>query len=84
MKGLNFNKSIAIFLTSSIVIYALAISFQCDDYHNRFALSIYPFFVILAARATEYFISGFLTQQINCLYQYRRIYFLSAAKQIFR
>lgn len=59
IKGLHFNKSIAIFLTSSIIIFALAISFQCDDYHNRFILSIYPFFVILAARAADHLLSGF-------------------------
>ena len=51
------NKRIAIFLLSSIFIYTLAISLQCDDYHNRFVLSIYPFFVVLAAISAEHFIS---------------------------
>jgi hypothetical protein len=56
IRGLKFNKSISIFLLSSILIYALSIIFQCDDYHSRFVMAIYPFFVILAARAAEHFI----------------------------
>lgn len=50
-----FSKAIAAFLVSTILIYALTIVFQCDDYHNRFLLSIYPLFVLLAAGAIEYF-----------------------------
>lgn len=50
-----FSKEIVAFLVSTILIYALAIVFQCDDYHNRFLLSIYPLFILLAARAIENF-----------------------------
>ncbi len=50
-----FSKGIIVFLVSSILIYALAIIFQCDDYHNRFILSIYPLFVLFAACSVEYF-----------------------------
>lgn len=49
-----FNKGIIPFIIWSILLYTLTIIFQCDDYHNRFILSIYPFFVILAARSAEY------------------------------
>lgn len=52
-----FNKGIIPFVLCSILLYTLTIIFQCDDYHNRFILSIYPFFVILAARSAEYFLS---------------------------
>lgn len=55
-----FNKRIIFFLLSIILIYTLVIIFQCDDYQNRFVLSIYPFFVILAAKAAEYFVLYFL------------------------
>ena len=51
-----FGREIIVFITSTILIYALAIVFQCDDYHNRFVLSIYPLFVLLAARTAEHFI----------------------------
>ena len=51
-----FGREIIIFITSTILIYALTIVFQCDDYHNRFVLSIYPLFVLLAARTAEHFI----------------------------
>jgi len=50
-----FNKGVMAFLVSSILIYAATIVFQCDDYHNRFILSIYPLFVLLAARTAEHF-----------------------------
>ena len=50
-----FGKGITVFLVSTILMYAVTIVFQCDDYHNRFILSIYPIFVILAARSAEHF-----------------------------
>ena len=53
-----FRREIAVFLLGTILLYALTIIFQCDDYHNRFVLSIFPFFVILAARTVDYFASG--------------------------
>ena len=58
IKGVKFKKEITIFLVSSILLYTLTIVLQCDDYHNRFVLSIYPFFVILAAKTIEYLIIG--------------------------
>lgn len=59
IKKIQFNKAAAIFLISSIALYTLTIIIQCDDYQNRFILSIYPFFVILAARTIEYLILHF-------------------------
>lgn len=55
IKNRYFSKGIIVFLGSSILIYAVTIVFQCDDYHNRFILSIYPFFILLAARTAEHF-----------------------------
>jgi hypothetical protein len=49
-----FSREIIVFITSTILIYAFTIVIQCDDYHNRFILSIYPLFVLLAARAAEH------------------------------
>ncbi|MBL7701260.1 MAG: hypothetical protein JNM14_03340 [Ferruginibacter sp.] len=50
-----FSKEITAFLAGIILFYTLTIVFQCDDYHNRFLLSIYPLFVLLAARFLEHF-----------------------------
>lgn len=50
-----FSKEIVAFLVTTILIYTITIVFQCDDYHNRFLLSIYPLFVLLAARTVENF-----------------------------
>jgi hypothetical protein len=58
IKNVKFKKEITVFLISSIVLYAITIVLQCDDYHNRFVLSIFPFFVILAAKTIEYVVIG--------------------------
>ena len=59
-KRINLNKGIVLFMLVSILIFASAIIFQCDDYNNRFILPIFPFFVILAARGVEHCRSFFL------------------------
>ncbi|MFT4095450.1 MAG: hypothetical protein QM640_17615 [Niabella sp.] len=41
------------FIWITIGLFTLAIALQCDDWHNRFILAIYPFFVILAAYGLE-------------------------------
>lgn len=56
IRNLKFNRGISVFLVSTVLLFVLSVVFQCDDYHSRFILSIYPFFVILAARAAEHFI----------------------------
>ncbi|HMG81860.1 MAG TPA: hypothetical protein VK559_02385 [Ferruginibacter sp.] len=56
IKSRRLKKEIMVFLVSSIFLYAVTIVLQCDDYHNRFILSIYPFFVILAAKTIEYWV----------------------------
>jgi len=49
-----FNKGFAAFMVCSVLLFTVAIIFQCDDYHSRFILSIYPLFVILAAKTAEH------------------------------
>lgn len=58
-KRIKFPAGISTFLLCSIILFALTIVFQCDDYHNRFALSIFPFFVILATKTAEQLVSYF-------------------------
>ena len=39
---------ILVFSFSTILFFALAVAFQCDDYHNRFILTLMPLFTVLA------------------------------------
>lgn len=36
------------FMLLSILLFALTIAVQCDDYHNRFFLTLMPFFAVMA------------------------------------
>lgn len=58
------SKGIMAFIITTIFLYTIIIILQCDDYHNRFILSIYPLFVILAALGFESF---FLKTKITSL-----------------
>lgn len=49
------SKAFFIFLVSTICMYVVTIIFQCDDYHSRFILPVYPLFVLPAACVAEYF-----------------------------
>ncbi len=49
-----FSKGVIVFLVATILVYTATIILQCDDYHNRFILSIYPVFVLLAACTAEH------------------------------
>jgi hypothetical protein len=55
-----FKKGVNAFVLTSILFYTITIILQCDDYHNRFVLSIFPFFAILAARTVELILLSFL------------------------
>ncbi len=59
IKQVKFKKAFSIFLATIIAVYTIAIIFQCDDYHNRFILSIFPCFVILAAKTVDYIVFRF-------------------------
>ena len=43
-----FPASLLAFMFSVIFFFALAIAFQCDDYHNRFFLTLMPLLTVLA------------------------------------
>jgi hypothetical protein len=43
-----FSTSLLVFIFSTIFFFALAIAFQCDDYHNRFFLTLMPLLTVLA------------------------------------
>ncbi len=43
-----FSLAVLVFIFSSIFFFALAIAFQCDDYHNRFFLTLMPLLAVLA------------------------------------
>ncbi len=40
--------AVLLFVFSSILLFALATALQCDEYHGRFALTLTPFYVMLA------------------------------------
>lgn len=63
IKQAMYSKKLNVFLLTSIAVYTLSIIFQCDDYHNRFILSIYPFFIILAAKTAEFIAVSFLKKK---------------------
>lgn len=46
-----FPRGIRLFMWSSILLFALAIAVQCDDYHNRFFLALLPIIVTMAVGA---------------------------------
>ena len=43
-----FSTAQVVFVISVIFSFALAIAFQCDDYHNRFFLTLMPLLTVLA------------------------------------
>jgi Dolichyl-phosphate-mannose-protein mannosyltransferase len=42
-----------LYILSLLVIYPLATTLQCDDYHSRFTIVIFPYLIILAAFGIE-------------------------------
>jgi hypothetical protein len=43
-----FSTSVIFFIFSTVFFFAMAIAFQCDDYHNRFFLTLMPLLTVLA------------------------------------
>ena len=39
--------SMVVFIISSILLFAASVAMQCDDYHNRFFLCLFPFLLFL-------------------------------------
>ncbi|UAY53514.1 hypothetical protein [Ferruginibacter albus] len=53
LKGRTY-RPIYIFQLSSIFIFAVAVMLQCDDFHNRFILALFPFFLTITAKTIEH------------------------------
>lgn len=45
-----------LFILLSIGIYTLATTLQCDDYHSRFIMALYPFFLIIGSFGIKHLI----------------------------
>src|SRR4030095_1896557 len=43
-------KNVTIFLVSLLILYPLAVTFQCDDWHSRFTLVVLPYILLLATK----------------------------------
>jgi hypothetical protein len=46
--GKIFPLPVLVFIFSSIFFFAMAVALQCDDYHNRFFLTLMPLWAVLA------------------------------------
>jgi hypothetical protein len=46
------------YLLSLIIIYPLATILQCDDYHSRFAMVIFPYIIIIASMGLNKILPG--------------------------
>ena len=56
-----FSASLIVFIFSAIFFFALAIAFQCDDYHNRFFLTLMPLLTVLAVAGSMPVINKLIT-----------------------
>lgn len=50
-------KPVFYFMVVSIITFAIVIMLQCDDYHNRFILGLFPFLLILSGKTTIWLVS---------------------------
>ena len=50
-------KPVCYFMVVSIITFAIVIMLQCDDYHNRFILGLFPFLLILSGKTTTWLVS---------------------------
>jgi len=41
-------KNFTLFLISLLLLYPLGATFQCDDWHSRFTMVVFPYFILLA------------------------------------
>jgi hypothetical protein len=42
------SRNFGIFLFSLLILYPLGATFQCDDWHSRFTMVVFPYFILLA------------------------------------
>lgn len=43
----------AIFILALLILYPLAVTFQCDDWHSRFTMSVFPYLILLGCLGGE-------------------------------
>ncbi len=43
-------RNFTIFLVSLLILYPLAVTFQCDDWHSRFTMVVFPYFLLMATK----------------------------------
>ena len=43
-------KNFTIFLVSLLILYPMAVTFQCDDWHSRFTMVVFPYILLLATK----------------------------------
>jgi|SRR5688572_1894452 len=41
-------RNFTLFLVSLLILYPLGATFQCDDWHSRFTMVVFPYFILLA------------------------------------
>jgi len=56
ISGFRKNKTASIYFISIITLYWLTVMLTCDDWHNRFFLTISPYLILLAAPVITKFI----------------------------
>ncbi|MGK2863169.1 MAG: hypothetical protein ACSLE0_14660, partial [Chitinophagaceae bacterium] len=47
------NRNSSLYLVSFLVLYPVAISFQCDDWHSRFTMIIMPYLILFSVYGFE-------------------------------
>lgn len=50
---MKINRNSSLFIVSLLILYPLAISFQCDDWHSRFTMIIIPYFILFCVYGLE-------------------------------
>ena len=53
------------FIFASICTFSIAIAFQCDDYHNRFIMPIFPYIFLIAAFGADELFKRYYRKQSN-------------------
>ena len=59
--GKIFPLPVLVFIFSSIFFFAMAVALQCDDYHNRFFLTLMPLLAVLAIAGCVTGVRGLFT-----------------------
>lgn len=55
-------KNFTLFLVSLLILYPLGATFQCDDWHSRFTLVVFPYFILLACIGASFVFNKYVTK----------------------